>query len=130
MSAGPHPLRERGIDLLAGLVGFPSVSLSPNGDIVGYIEEWLGAHGIAVNAVHPGIVATPHLDAVFARHAQAQGTTPAAIAATYVAEIPMRRILSVEEIADAVAMLAAPGMTAITGQSITVDGGYSRGIYL
>lgn len=42
----------------------------------------------------------------------------------------MRRILSVEEIADAVAMLAAPGMTAITGQSITVDGGYSRGIYL
>ena len=47
MSAGPHPLRERGIDLLAGLVGFPSVSLSPNGDIVGYIEEWLGAHGIA-----------------------------------------------------------------------------------
>ena len=47
MSAGPHPLCERGIDLLAGLVGFPSVSLSPNGDIVGYIEEWLGAHGIA-----------------------------------------------------------------------------------
>ena len=37
MSAGPHPLRERGIDLLAGLVGFPSVSLSPNGDIVAYI---------------------------------------------------------------------------------------------
>ena len=47
MSAGPHPLRERGIDLLAGLLGFRSVSLSPNGDIVGYIEEWLGAHGIA-----------------------------------------------------------------------------------
>ena len=41
MSAVPHPLRERGIDLLAGLVGFPSVSLSPNGDIVGYIEEGL-----------------------------------------------------------------------------------------
>lgn len=57
-------------------------------------------------------------------------TYVAAIAATYVAQIPMRRILSVEEIADAVAMLAAPGMTAITGQSITVDGGYSRGIYL
>ena len=41
MSAVPHPLRERGIDLLASLVGFPSLSLSPNGDIVGYIEGWL-----------------------------------------------------------------------------------------
>ena len=47
MSAVPHPFRERGIDILAGLVGFPSVSLSPNGDIVAYIERWLDAHGIA-----------------------------------------------------------------------------------
>ncbi|MEC7440036.1 MAG: M20/M25/M40 family metallo-hydrolase, partial [Pseudomonadota bacterium] len=47
MSAVPHPLRERGIDILADLVGFPSVSLSPNDDIVAYIERWLDAHGIA-----------------------------------------------------------------------------------
>ena len=120
---------------IGGLTGRSSDTLSGMRNVAvshltKVLSDQLGAHGIAVNAVHPGIVATPHLDAVFARHAQAQGTTPAAIAATYVAEIPMRRILSVEEIADAVAMLAAPGMTAITGQSITVDGGYSRGIYL
>ncbi|MEC8127572.1 MAG: acetylornithine deacetylase [Pseudomonadota bacterium] len=47
MSAAPHPLRERGIAILADLVGFPSVSLRPNGDIVGHIEAYLAGHGIA-----------------------------------------------------------------------------------
>ena len=59
MSAGPHPLRERGIDLLTGLVGFPSVSLSPNDDIVGYIEEWLGAHMNRLAELHAPVI-HPH----------------------------------------------------------------------
>ena len=47
MSGAPHPLRERGIAILADLVGFPTVSLRPNGDIVGHIESYLAGHGIA-----------------------------------------------------------------------------------
>ena len=47
MSSAPHPLRERGIAILADLVGFPSVSLRPNGDIVDHIEGYLAGHGIA-----------------------------------------------------------------------------------
>ena len=46
MNAAPHPLRERAIAILADLVGFPSVSLRPNGDIVSFIESYLGEHGI------------------------------------------------------------------------------------
>lgn len=46
MSAPPHPLRESGIAILADLVGFPTVSLRPNGDIVSYIESYLAGHGI------------------------------------------------------------------------------------
>ena len=45
--AQAHPLRETTIDILRNLVGFPSVSLSPNDDIVSYIEGYLAAHGIA-----------------------------------------------------------------------------------
>ena len=46
MNAMPHPLRERGIAILADLVGFPSISLRPNGDIVSHIESYLASHGI------------------------------------------------------------------------------------
>ena len=46
MSVAPHPLRERGVAILADLVGFPTVSLRPNGDIVNYIEDYLCGHGI------------------------------------------------------------------------------------
>lgn len=47
MSAAAHPLRERAVAILADLVGFPSVSLRPNGDIVSHIETYLGGHGIS-----------------------------------------------------------------------------------
>ena len=46
MNAAPHPLRERAITILADLVGFPSVSLQPNDDIVTYIESYLGDLGV------------------------------------------------------------------------------------
>ena len=46
MSAAPHPLRERAIAILDDLVGFPSVSLRPNGEIVSHIESCLAEHGI------------------------------------------------------------------------------------
>ncbi|MET4898405.1 SDR family oxidoreductase [Sphingomonadaceae bacterium jetA1] len=94
------------------------------------LSDQLGPDGITVNAVHPGIVATPHLDDVFQERARTRDTDVATVAAEFVADIPMRRFLSVDEIAEVVAILATPSMTGITGQSITVDAGYSRGVYL
>ena len=43
MTAVAHPRREAAISLLADLVGFPSVSLRPNGPIVTHIESYLKA---------------------------------------------------------------------------------------
>ena len=37
---------ERTVDILERLVGFPSVSGRPNGDIVGYIKDYLAGHGV------------------------------------------------------------------------------------
>jgi NAD(P)-dependent dehydrogenase (short-subunit alcohol dehydrogenase family) len=94
------------------------------------LSDELGPFGIAVNAVHPGIVRTPHLAELFEEMAREAGSDPAAVESDFVAQIPTRTILSPEDIGRAVAFLSGPDGPAVTGQSITVDGGYSRGIYL
>jgi NAD(P)-dependent dehydrogenase (short-subunit alcohol dehydrogenase family) len=94
------------------------------------LSDQLGASGITVNAVHPGIVHTPHLDALFDDMARKEGSSATAIEARFRADIPTRRLLMPAEIGDAVVFLASAAAASITGQSITVDGGYSRGIYL
>ena len=43
------------------------------------LSDQLGPFGISVNAVHPGIVRTPHLEELFAEMAHTENTTPAAI---------------------------------------------------
>lgn len=94
------------------------------------LSDQLGPFGIMVNAVHPGITRTPHLDELFEEMAGEQGTTIAAIEQDFVRQIPAGRLCQPEEMGDAIAFLAGPGGTSITGQSLSVDGGYSRGIYL
>jgi NAD(P)-dependent dehydrogenase (short-subunit alcohol dehydrogenase family) len=74
----------------------------------------LAPRGIRVNAVAPGCVATPMLDAWLAdRHG----------AARVVAAIPQGRIGEPREVASAVAYLASDEAAYITGVSLAVDGG-------
>lgn len=94
------------------------------------LSDQLGPFGVTVNAVHPGIVRTPHLDELFAAQAQHERRSPLDVEADFVAQIPLRRVLAPEDIAEAVAFLVSPAAAAITGESLTVDGGYSRGVYL
>jgi NAD(P)-dependent dehydrogenase (short-subunit alcohol dehydrogenase family) len=72
----------------------------------------LGEHGIAVNAVAPGEIATPMTGA----EDKDPGTEdrPA---------LPAGRPGSAHEIAEAIAFLANPGSRYVTGASIVVDGG-------
>ena len=46
MTAGIHARREAAVGLLADLVGYRSISLQPNDDIVTYIETYLGGLGV------------------------------------------------------------------------------------
>ena len=46
MTPSSHPTREAAIALLADLVGYQSVSLQPNDDIVSYIESYLSELGV------------------------------------------------------------------------------------
>lgn len=94
------------------------------------LSDQLGPFGVTVNAVHPGIVRTPHLDELFATEADRDGRTSAEVEGEFVAQIPMRRVLDPSDIAEAVTFFVSPAAAAITGESLAVDGGYSRGIYL
>jgi NAD(P)-dependent dehydrogenase (short-subunit alcohol dehydrogenase family) len=94
------------------------------------LSDQLGPDGITVNAVHPGIVRTPHLTELFAEMAHERGTDAAAIEAEFLADIPTRTFLTPDDVGAFVAMLATAARPVITGQSLTVDGGYSRGIFL
>jgi NAD(P)-dependent dehydrogenase (short-subunit alcohol dehydrogenase family) len=76
----------------------------------------LGAYGIRVNGVRPGLVPT---DASGALNDH-QGTRQ-----DYLDQMPLGRTGTVEDVAALVAFLAGPGSTWITGQLIGVDGGHS-----
>ena len=94
------------------------------------LSDGLGPDGITVNAVHPGIVWTPHLLDLFKGIAEEGGNSVGDVEADFVARVPTRRIISAEEIGDVIAFLASPAAASITGESIAVDGGFSRGVYL
>ena len=74
------------------------------------------ALGVRVNAVAPGPVATDMLDR-FTGGAQAREGL--------LSTIPARRAATVEEIAETILFLAGDKARYLTGQSITVDGGYT-----
>jgi NAD(P)-dependent dehydrogenase (short-subunit alcohol dehydrogenase family) len=74
--------------------------------------------GIRVNAVCPGMIQTPMSDKMIA---EGQGEELDAMLKTYV---PMGRLGRAEEIADAVLWLCSSAASYVTGQSISVDGGF------
>lgn len=94
------------------------------------MADQLGPFSITVNAVHPGFVRTRHLDELFVEMAREQGKQAATVEADFINQIPTRRLSLPEEVGEAIAFLSGPHGSSINGESITVDGGYSRGIYL
>jgi NAD(P)-dependent dehydrogenase (short-subunit alcohol dehydrogenase family) len=80
--------------------------------------EW-GPDGIRVNAVAPGTIATEMQKAMVA--------SGRVSIQRYLDRVPMNRVGKPEEIADAVAYLASPQASYITGVVLAVDGGWAGG---
>ena len=94
------------------------------------LSDQLGPSGITVNVIHPGVVETPHIHELYAKEAKLQGLTPEQVEANYAKVTPIRRVLQPNEIADTILFLASERAGAITGESIAVDGGITRGIFI
>ena len=92
--------------------------------------------GITVNAISPGTIHSDKLDARFREVAAERGLAPReapwdvvqdAVLSTF-AHVPMGRVGTVEEVANAVAFLASPLAGYITGMNLRVDGGAWPGL--
>jgi 3-oxoacyl-[acyl-carrier protein] reductase len=83
-----------------------------------------GVYNINVNAVHPGIVDGPRMQRLCREKAARRGWTPEQVYEEYVQEMALRRVTSAQDIANTVCFLASDESQNITGQSITVDGGW------
>jgi 2-keto-3-deoxy-L-fuconate dehydrogenase len=81
----------------------------------------LVADGIRVNAVNPGTVDTPWIGRLLDA-----ADDPAAERAALEARQPHGRLVSADEVADAVAYLASPAAGSTTGTWLAVDGGMAR----
>ena len=84
--------------------------------------------GITVNNVLPGYTETQRVVELADRIAGARKITPAQARAEWEAQIPMGRLGEPREFAALVAFLASDRASYITGTSIPVDGGWTRGL--
>ncbi len=86
----------------------------------------LGPHGIRVNTISPGNMATEmHWDDLRAR-AEASGVPFESLVEEVRATIPLGRHGTGDDVAGAVAWLASPDAAYVTGQTIGVNGGVLR----
>lgn len=105
---------------VAGLVGFPNLPayVASKHGVVGLTKAAAldyATSGIRVNAVCPGVIATPMVERVTAGSAEAE--------AAYAAFQPLGRMGTSEEVAESVVWLCSDAGAFVTGHAMAVDGG-------
>ena len=128
-------MRERGggsilnitaISAIQPIAGF-ALSVATWGGVIGYAKTLsleVAQYGINVNTVCPGYIDTTRLQKVFAA-----GSEPAEVVQARLRnEIPLKRIGTVDDIANIVALLVSPKGSYVTGTAIQVDGGLLRAL--
>jgi NAD(P)-dependent dehydrogenase (short-subunit alcohol dehydrogenase family) len=83
----------------------------------------LALRKITVNAVLPGWVDTPMLHQGLQEQANKSGADLQQILRKAKRQVPLRRLVSSDEVAAMICFLASPGAAALTAQSYVVDGG-------
>jgi NAD(P)-dependent dehydrogenase (short-subunit alcohol dehydrogenase family) len=83
-----------------------------------------GPYNINVNALHPGIVGGDRMDKLCREKAKKRGWTPEQVYREYVDEMALKRMTVAQDIANAVLFLVSDDSSNMTGQSVTVDGGW------
>jgi NAD(P)-dependent dehydrogenase (short-subunit alcohol dehydrogenase family) len=112
----------------AGLKGYPYVTayVAAKHALVGLtraLAQEVATRGVTVNAVCPGFTDTAIVADSVAHIMARTGRDREQTLAELTKHNPQRRLVTPEEVAQAVVMLCAPGAAAINGKAIAVDGG-------
>lgn len=118
------------VNIISTSVRQPIAGLGVSNTVRGAVASWaktlsreLAPHGITVNNVLPGFTETTRLESLIRTRARQRGVDEGVVADEMRASVPMGRFGQAEEIAHAVAFLASPAASYISGQSLAVDGG-------
>lgn len=87
------------------------------------LAKEFGPYGIRVNAVCPGIIATPMWDQQKADYARKRDIPVDSVMTRFQSRIPLRRIGTPEDVANLVSFLLSEEASFITGQAININGG-------
>ena len=110
----------------AGRFGFPNRSpyAAAKWGVIGFTKSLaieLGSAGVRVNAICPGSVAGPRIDAVYANKAKLRGVPPSVVLDEALAKTSLKRLVSADDIAHLIVFLASPLGQNISGQALPVD---------
>jgi 3-oxoacyl-[acyl-carrier protein] reductase len=118
------------INVISTSVKQPLSGLGVSNTIRGAVANWaktwaneVGADGITVNNVLPGATNTARLSQIVDAKAAKTGAAADAIRANMAAAVPLGRTGEPEEVARAIAFLASPAASYISGINLPVDGG-------
>ena len=118
------------INVISTSVKQPLNNLGVSNTIRGAVANWaktwaneVGVHGITVNNVLPGATNTARLEQIVSNKASKTGASTAEIRAQMANAVPMKRTGEPEEVARAIAFLASPSASYISGINLPVDGG-------
>lgn len=118
------------INIISTSVRTPLADLGVSNTIRAAVASWsktlsneIGAFGITVNNILPGLTETSRLSSLLQASAAKQEIDEEKAAAQMVATVPMKRFGQPEEVANVIAFLASPAASYVNGTSIPVDGG-------
>ena len=114
----------------AGRMGYPlrSPYAASKWGVLGFTYSLaleVGEQNIRVNAICPGATKGPRIDRVIQGRAEATGVTFAEMEKEYTGGTALKRFVFAEEMANTAVFLASDESSAITGQGISVDGGFN-----
>ena len=92
---------------------------------IGLTRTWameLGTDRIRVNAICPGSVSGPRIDAVIERDAKERGLSAEQVRSNYLRQTSMRTFVEAQDVANVALFLASNKAGKISGESIAVDG--------
>ena len=123
------------INIISTSVKAPIPGLGVSNTIRAAVASWaktlageVAKDNITVNNVLPGFTDTARLESLFKAKAEKTGQTYEQVRDAALAGIPAGRLGRPEEVASAVAFLATPAASYITGVNLPVDGGRTQSL--